>query len=218
MADEMNTNGTSEASRHYQDAMQAQLGERVTNLGRRQTDLEGEMRTSFKTMETAVSSLASEMRTSIAALSANLAERSRPQWQALGVALSFAAMLGGLAYLPIREATSDLKGAVSILTEKMVTQKEMEWRTARGAEDRKRQDDAMIDLRTNSVSRNEWSERNHARDGEITELSRRIDELRQQVGGIYGATDVIKDLQNEVKMLRQRQFEEAISQGRRAPE
>jgi hypothetical protein len=83
MADEMSNNGTSEASRHYQDAMQAQLGERVTNLGRRQTDLEGEMRTSFKTMETAVSSLASEMRTSIAALSANLAERSRPQWQAL---------------------------------------------------------------------------------------------------------------------------------------
>jgi hypothetical protein len=42
--------------------------------------------------------------------------------------------------------------------------------------------------------------------------------LRQQVGGIYGATDVIKDLQSEVKMLRQRQFEEAISQGRRAPQ
>jgi hypothetical protein len=134
------------------------------------------------------------------------------------VALTFAAMLGGLAYLPIREATSDLKGAVSILTEKMVTQKEMEWRTARGAEDRKRQDDAMIDLRTNAVSRNEWSERNHARDGEVAELSRRIDELRQQVGGIYGASDVIKDLQNEVKILRQRQFEEAIAQGRRAPQ
>ena len=34
-----------------QCAMQAQLGERVTNLGRRQTDLETEMRTGFKQME-----------------------------------------------------------------------------------------------------------------------------------------------------------------------
>lgn len=219
MVDDMNNgNGSNDAARHYQDAMQAQLGERVTNLGRRQTDLESEMRTGFKTMESAMGSLANEMRTSVATLSSNLAERSRPQWQALGVALTFAAMLGGLAYLPIREATSDLKGSVAMLAEKMVTQQEMEWRTARGAEDRKRQDDAVIDLRTNTVSRNEWSERNHARDGEIAELSRRIEELRQQVGGIYGATDVIKDLQSEVKMLRQRQFEEAIAQGRKPAE
>ncbi|MGO7044407.1 hypothetical protein ACCT07_03060 [Rhizobium johnstonii] len=216
MADEM-TNGN-DVSRHYQDAMTAQLGERVTNLGRRQTDLESEMRSGFKQMETAVSSLAHEMRTSVASLSSNIAERNKPQWQALGVALTFCTILGGLAYWPINAATTDLKAAVASISENMVSQKEMEWRTARGAEDRKRQDDAVIDLRTNTVSRNEWSERNHARDGEITELSRRIDELRQQVGGIYGATDVIKDLQNEVKMLRQRQFEEAISQGRRVPQ
>ncbi|RCW80167.1 hypothetical protein [Phyllobacterium bourgognense] len=65
MADDMN-NGN-DASRHYQDAMQAQLGERVTNLGRRQTDLEAEMRSGFKQMETALSGLANETRSSIAA-------------------------------------------------------------------------------------------------------------------------------------------------------
>jgi hypothetical protein len=191
-----------DVNRIYTDAVTAQLGERVTNLGRRQTDLEAEMRAGFKAMENGMTTLASEMRTSVAALSANLAERSRPQWQALSVVLAFAAMLGGLAYLPIREATSDLKSSVALITDRMVTQKEMEWRTARAAEDRKRTDDALVDLRTNGVSRNEWSERNHARDGEIAELGRRINEIRQDVGSQYTTRDVLLSTQSEVKDLR----------------
>ena len=196
-----NGNG-SDVNRIYTDALTAQLGERVTNLNRRQSDLESEMRSGFKQIESSMTALSSEMRSSVAALSANLAERSRPQWQALGVALTFAAMLGGLAYLPVREATSDLKTAVAMLAERMVTQKEMEWRSARAAEDRKRTDDAIIDLRAGSVSRNEWSERNHARDGEIAELGRRINEIRQDVGSQYTTRDVLLSTQSEVKDLR----------------
>ncbi|MDR6670165.1 hypothetical protein J2X71_006452 [Rhizobium sp. 1399] len=127
-----------DAHRVYTDAITAQLGGRVTNLGRRQTDLESEVRSGFKNIDTAVTSLANETRASIAALSSNLAERNKPQWQALGVALTFAAMLGGLAYLPIREATSDLKQSVGTFADKMVTRQELEWRTERGAEDRAR--------------------------------------------------------------------------------
>jgi len=149
MADDMSNNN--DAHRVYTDAITAQLGERVTNLGRRQTDLETEVRSGFKNIDTAVTSLANETRASIAALSTNLAERNKPQWQALGVALTFAAMLGGLAYLPIREATSDLKASVNILADKMVTQQELEWRTARSAEDRARTDAAVKDLRNAQV-------------------------------------------------------------------
>ena len=112
MADDMSNN--KDAHRVYTDAITAQLGERVTNLGRRQTDLEAEMRAGFKGIDAAVTALANETRASIAALSTNLVERNKPQWQALGVALTFAAMLGGLAYLPIREATSDLKQSVAL--------------------------------------------------------------------------------------------------------
>jgi hypothetical protein len=65
-----------DAHRVYADAITAQLGERVTNLGRRQTDLEAEMGAGFKGTDTAVSSLANETRTSIAALSTNLAQRT----------------------------------------------------------------------------------------------------------------------------------------------
>ena len=40
-----------DAHRIYTDAVTAQLGERVTNLGRRRTDMEAEMRAGFKSME-----------------------------------------------------------------------------------------------------------------------------------------------------------------------
>lgn len=165
-------------------------------------------------MEAAMQGLANETRNSIAALTTSIAERNKPQWQALGVALTFCTILGGLAYWPINAATTDLKSSVAILTEKMVTQKEMEWRSARGAEDRKRTDDALVDLRASTVSRNEWSERNLARNGEISELSRRIDELRQEVGSVYGTRDVITDLKRQVDTLRQRVFEARADFGR----
>ncbi len=58
-----------------------------------------------------------------AALSTNGAERNKPQWQALGVALT---------YWPIQTANTDLKATVLVITEKMVTQMEMEWRAPRG--------------------------------------------------------------------------------------
>jgi hypothetical protein len=77
------------------------------------TDLETEVRSGLKSIDLVVTSLANETRASIAALSTNLAERNKPQWQALGVALTFAAMLDGLAYLPVPEATSDLSYQVA---------------------------------------------------------------------------------------------------------
>jgi hypothetical protein len=219
MADEMSTNGTIPFDPM---ASWARLSERVENQGKDIVDLRSNMNTGFQGVNANLATLSNELRTN-----------GRTQWpviwSAIAVGVGILSGLGFMALQPIKDNVAQVREdakaeatatslSIASVVDKMVTQKEMEWRTARGAEDRKRQDDAVIDLRTNTVSRNEWSERNHARDGEITELSRRIDELRQQVGGIYGATDVIKDLQNEVKMLRQRQFEEAIAQGRRVPE
>jgi hypothetical protein len=85
-----------EEQRIYQDPVQAQLGERVTNLGRRQTDLEAEMRSGFRQMEQSITSFTNETRQSIAALGTAISERSRPQWQALGVMVSVVVVLGGL--------------------------------------------------------------------------------------------------------------------------
>lgn len=191
--------------RQYTDAVTAQLGERVTNLGRRQTDLEAEMRASFKSVETAVASLANETRSSIAALSTNLAERNKPQWQALGVALTFAAMLGGLAYLPIREATGDLKTAVGMLSERMISRQEMDWRQARSAEDRGRMETAIVDLRGSQVPRAELERVWAGFDQRFTDHQRQLDDVKQAQGSVYGARDVLLDLRERVdRMERQR--------------
>lgn len=191
--------------RQYTDAVTAQLGERVTNLGRRQTDLEAEMRAGFKAMESAVTSLANETRTSIAALSTNLAERNKPQWQALGVALTFAAMLGGLAYLPIREATGDLKTAVGMLSERMITRQEMDWRQARSAEDRGRMEAAIVDLRSSQVPRTELERVWAGFDQRFTDHQRQLDDVKQAQGSVYGARDVLLDLRERVdRMERQK--------------
>lgn len=212
-------NGNDHA-RLYLDAVQAQLGERVTNLGRRQTDLETEMRTGFRQIEQ-----------SIAGLSTTLSERSRPQWQALGVALTFAALLGGLAYMPIREATTDLKAAmietnksIQSLADRTVSRQEMDWRAARGAEDRLRSETAIADLRISTVTRLEWQERNNARNQEIEairqamhreeeNLQRQVDQLRADFGSVYGTRDVIVDLKKEIDNLRFR-----LNQGGRMPQ
>ncbi|WP_434733774.1 hypothetical protein NL154_05750 [Rhizobium sp. YTUHZ044] len=192
-------------------AQWARLSERVENQGKDIVDLRSNMNTGFQGVNANLAALSNELRSA-----------GKTHWPvifaALSVVITILAGLGFLSLQPIKDNTARLETALARLAETTVSQNEMEWRTQRGAEDRKRQEESVNDLRATTVSRNEWSERNHARDGEITELSRRIDELRQQVGGIYGATDVIKDLQNEVKMLRQRQFEEAIAQGRRVPE
>jgi hypothetical protein len=196
-------NGTDH--RIYTDAVTAQLGERVTNLGRRQTDLEAEMRAGFKAMENGMTTLASEMRTSVAALSTNLAERNKPQWQALGVALTFAAILGGLAYWPIQSATNDLKLSVSAIADKMVTQNEMDWRTARGSEDRQRTDVAIKELRQDQVPRGEHERVWTAYDQRFIDQQRQIDEVKQQQGSVYGQRDVILDLRERLdRMERQR--------------
>ncbi|MBZ9711554.1 hypothetical protein LB543_33265 [Mesorhizobium sp. ESP7-2] len=66
-----------EEQRHYQDPIQAQLGERVTNLGRRQTDLEAEMCSGFRQIEQSFSWFTNETRNSIAALGTSISERWR---------------------------------------------------------------------------------------------------------------------------------------------
>lgn len=196
----MATDMNSEA-RQYLDAAQAQLGERVTNLGRRQTDLESEMRTGFKAVETQMASLANEMRLAISGLSSSIAERSRPQWQALGVTLTFAGMLGALAYLPIREATTDLKFAVSALSEKVVTRQEMDWRSARGTEDRQRMESAIAEIRNNVVPRAEHAREWAGADQRFSDVQRQIDELKQAQGSVYGQRDIILDLKDRLNRI-----------------
>lgn len=190
-------------------AQYARLSERVENQGKDIVDLRSNMNTGFQGVNANLNAISNELR--------NSGKTQWPViWSAIGVGVVILSGLGFMALQPIKDNNARLEDAIirisetsqtaiSKITETMVTQKEMEWRTQRGAEDRKRSDDALVDLRSNTVSRNEWSERNHARDGEISELGRRIDEIRQEVGSQYNTRDVILDLRERLdRMERQR--------------
>lgn len=170
MADDM----ANDTARQYLDAAHAQLGERVTNLGRRQTDLEGEMRSGFRQMEQSITSFTNETRQSIAALGTAISEKNKPQYQALGFALSVILAVGALAYWPIRESTNDLKTSdmetsrtiqllatetnksIQALAANTVSRQEMDWRADRGTEDRTRMEGSIAALRASTILRSEF--------------------------------------------------------------
>lgn len=203
MADDM-ANGTEDAHRQYPDPFQGAMGERVTNMGRRINDVEVEMRTGFN-----------QINQSIAALSNNLAERNKTQWPviflAIGVASSVLGYFVTQALTPIRDANLDMKAAIvetqksiQTLAANTVSQQEMKWRTDRGAEDRLRTESAIVDLRSGTVTRAEWMERNRAYDQQAADFNRRLDELRQDFGSVYGTRDVIQEMKRELDDLRRK--------------
>lgn len=187
----------------------ARLSERVENQGKDIIDLRSNMNTGFQGVNANLATLSNELRNS-----------SKTQWPvvwaALSVGVTILAGLGFMALQPIKDNTLRLENAIVRVAETTVSQKEMEWRSARGSEDRKRSEDAMNDIRASTVTRNEWSERNHARDNQIAEISRRIDELRQDVGSQYTTRDVLLSTQSEVKDLRnqlRRLYESSVLSG-----
>ncbi|WP_320194948.1 hypothetical protein RMR10_011840 [Agrobacterium rosae] len=210
--------------RSYNDAATAQLGERVTNLGRRQTDLETEMRAGFKQVESSMATIANEMRSSITTLSSSLAERSRTQWPviwtAAGVSFTILAALSAFVYGTLSKDQTRLDAAIlknaevtqtSIskladttaqslvaMTERMVTRQEMEYRQARGAEDRTRMEAAVKEVRDAQVPRAELDRVFLNYDQRFIDQQRQLDDQKQQSGAVYGTRDVIMDLRQRV--------------------
>lgn len=206
MADEpMTQNGTTTFDPNVQ---WGRLSERVENQGKDIVDLRSNMNTGFQGVNSNLAALSNELR--------NSAKTNwSPIWAALSVGVAILTGLGFMALQPIKESNADQKQAIVALTaatnqslqaiiDKMVTREEMDWRSTRGAEDRVRTEKDLDYLRANSVPRTVWEERNHARDTEISDLGRRIDEIRQEVGAVYGTRDVIIDLKKEIDNLRQR--------------
>lgn len=73
----------------------------------------------------------------------SIAERSRAQWQAVGVMVSVVVVLGGSVYWPTRESTNDLK-AQDIETGRLIQSVTSE--TSK----------AIQSLAANTVSRQDW--------------------------------------------------------------
>ncbi|MER9736560.1 MULTISPECIES: hypothetical protein [unclassified Mesorhizobium] len=168
-------------------ASYARLSERVENQGRDIVDLRSNMNTGFRNIEGAVNSLATELRGS-----------SKTQWpviwSAIGVSFAILLAVGSQALAPIRENVSDVKGALSVVVDKMVTQAEMKWRTDRGAEDRLRTEAAIADIRSGLVPRAEHERVWQNYDQRFADEQRQIDEMKAATASVYNQRDIIRDI------------------------
>ncbi len=119
--------------------------------------------------------------------------------------LAYVTTIGGIAYAPVwagigrlensqQAQVSDTKAALASITDPMVTQKEMEWRTARGAEDRQRTEGAIKDLRSDMVPRAEHERVWQSYTATDASLQRQTEELKRTAGSVYGQRDINLDL------------------------
>lgn len=179
-------------------AQWARLSERVENQGKDIVDLRSNMNTGFSNIQSGLNALSNELRGS-----------TKTQWpviwSAAAVCVSILGMLGVILLQPVKENIAEAKAQIAELAKNTVSRQEMDWRAQRGVEDRTRMEGAIVDLRSGTVTRNEWVERNRARDQEVSDIGRRLDELRSDVGSVYGTRDVIRDMKAEIDDLRERQ-------------
>lgn len=179
-------------------AQWARLSERVENQGKDIVDLRSNMNTGFSNIQSGLNAMSNELRGS-----------TKTQWpviwSAAAVCVSILGMLGVILLQPVKENIAEAKAQIAELAKNTVSRQEMDWRAQRGVEDRTRMEGAIVDLRSGTVTRNEWVERNRARDQEVSDIGRRLDELRSDVGSVYGTRDVIRDMKAEIDDLRERQ-------------
>lgn len=205
--DKMNGNDLHDTSTRI-----ATLSQRTANLENVVSDIRRELGTSISAVNSAVLNMSSKFDEKFAAMTTQMAERNRPQWQALSVVLATLVVIGGLVYWPIRESQSDLKSALQMVSANMVPREELDWRSDRAREDRARTEANITDIRDKTVPRNEWMERNLSRDHDIdnlrgavmretTNLQRQVDEVKQVQGNIYNARDVILDMRGRLDRL-----------------
>ncbi len=190
-------------------AQYARLSERVENQGKDIVDLRSNMNTGFQNVNANISALANDFRAN-----------GKTQWPIIiGFSSVTITILGGLGFLalqPIKDNISQIRQDAQTLSsttatglanvvDKMVTQKEMEWRTGRGAEDRLRSESMIKELREEQVPRKELDRVWTAYDQRMVDHQRQLDELKQAQGAIYGARDVIMDMRERLdRVERQR--------------
>lgn len=190
-------------------AQYARLSERVENQGKDIVDLRSNMNTGFQSVNAAIGTLSNELRS-------NSKTQWPVIWAAAGVCFTVLATGGAFFYNSLSKGQDRLDSAVlknaemtqtalTAVVDKMVTQKELEWRTARGAEDRSRMEASVKEVREAQVPRAELERVWASQSSRDSDQQRQIDELKQAQGSVYGARDVILDLRERLdRVERQR--------------
>lgn len=219
MADEvMNGNG------HADDSLGARVGvqsQRIANI-----------ESQISNVTAAISSLATKVDERFTSMASSMAEKNKTQWpviwSAIGVSFAVLAYFVTQNLTPLKESDARFEQAIVALTnttnqgfqniaDKMISREEMDWRAARGTEDRTRTDAAIADLRAGTVTRNEWMERNQSRDHdieniqeaqtrEVANLQRQQDLIRSDfqtfANSLGNGRDFITDMKQEQNRLR----------------
>lgn len=199
----MASNGSFDPETKY-----VQLGERVEGQGRQIADIDLRMRQGFTEIGSQIRGLADDVRGG-----------AKTPWPIIiGFSSVVITILGGLGYLalqPIKDNISQIredakieqastKASFSTIVERMVTSKEMEWRTARGQEDRARMESSIKEVRDAQVPRAELDRVFANFVQQFADHQRQIDEMKQSQANVYGTRDVVFDLKKEIERLRDR--------------
>lgn len=196
------------------EARYAQLEERVQNQGRDLARSQAEVQRAFADIREAVASLGAELRNN----AVEFKNSQRPQWAAVGVALSFAAMVGALAYWPVREAQADLKSqfgelrrealSVDAFKDYKATTENFRLVARQDYEARFARIDAEIRaFNAAIVPRGEHEGHWRTIATQITDLQRQIDATGKLYGDAYSLRDFVKDLQARLDRIeRDKQF------------
>lgn len=175
----------------------AALGERVEGQGRRLTNLENTVTSGFRQVEVSIAGLGNEFRSNTKTPWAVI-------WSAVGVSFGVLAAVGALAYRPVLSNQDRLESALVRLADTSVSQKELEWRTARGMEDRARMEKAVADLRSDLVPRAEHERLWDDFTRQLSDKQRQIDEAKATLGGTYSLRDYIARLTERLDRLEER--------------
>lgn len=196
-----------------------QLDERVTNLRSSVSHLETQMQTGFAAINGQLHALNEQLRQG--------AKTQWPVvWSAAGVVFAVLAGIGAILYTPIKSDIGKLEelaitrneydnnqlrstetrmryeNMLSKLADTTVTKDDLAVLTDEYRDYKTRIDNTLGRMDAGTVTRAEWTERNRARDVELADVSRRIDELQKSSNAVYGARDIILDMKRELDDLR----------------
>lgn len=150
----------------------ARLSERVENQGKDIVDLRSNMNSGFQGVNTAINALSNELRS-------NSRTPWPVIWSAIGVSFAILGYVGSQALSPIKEAVSITQSDLRLISERMITRQEMDWRAARGVEDRQRIETAISAIRSDLVPRGEHAQETAADSQRFADFQRQIDDLKR---------------------------------------
>ena len=172
-------------------AQWSRLSERVENQGKDIIDMRSNMNSGFQAVNASISALSNELR-------GNSRTPWGTIWSAIGVSFAIILALGSGQLSPVKDDIADLKGSMRDIVSVMITQKEMDWRTKRGEEDRARTEKAIADLRLDQVPRKEHERVWQNYDNELANSKADIARLTTQYSDTYNPRDVIIDLRERL--------------------